>query len=341
MQKTLFLLLFCCLSANIAQAQTYEYDFTAILPLDEIQYGKEENRDTLMEMHTIRYAADDLYFHNQFTFFLAFRECASNTYHRYANKLQWYDDVALSRKIEDYEFPKGMDTIVTQNPTTKEEQIKVVCNSENFFTIKGYALRHKLVYDAAKNTAKTEIIAIAPIEPIQHDTTEKPYIRHKWAALPENHRLHDYNIKNPALHWVKFATLSIKNQAFTASNTSSESLQNHIYNKVKNRELTAFVSYNATLNDTLQNEDLYRIFHSQLDTIVTYAPNSYEESLKVVNVAFIPENISRLRFKMLYFFDEKNFKIGCKILAIGLEENKIYPQTNLQYLSIPFYIKPE
>jgi hypothetical protein len=329
MQKIIFML---CLAANFAAAQTTEHEFTAILPLDKmtVQHNSKSTApDTLLNMHTVSFAAMNMLQYAETPVFDLLDKC---------KKLQWYSDKNCTQPLHKsiQEIGETVDTVVTYNPETYLEQIKIVRNEINSDAIVGYAARHIIEYDAATQKATATVSAIAPVRAWYNTKGGKEYQYLAWVKmpLPAQNFLAD-------VAFAKRATLSIKNEDFIATN-KAQTLANSIYTDTKKGAWQALSPTDISTNTPFTKAEFDNLGNTQLDTIVTFDPKTFAQKMQIVQTQGLkPENISRVRFKMLYFFDDKTLKLTCKIERIGIEHNALNLEGAFRYRATAFYIKPK
>jgi gliding motility associated protien GldN len=79
----------------------------------------------------------------------------------------------------------SVDTVVTYNPETYEEQIKVVANELNFEDIKRFRVKEVWFFDKESSTLQCRILGIAPIKEVKDDKGNFRYEQPMfWAYYP-------------------------------------------------------------------------------------------------------------------------------------------------------------
>jgi hypothetical protein len=324
--KNLLFLLFC-LSANAVRAQTYDYEFTAIVPLDKLEVERNDRtyQDSLIRMHTIKFVNEDLenVLYNDFFHAISNNLMAQNILGFYDEKTEYRISISShnSTPIQFIHY----DTIQLSMDTTLPSYEQITTERHRFQedNMIGYALQHKITYNAENHEFKVKIQSIAPVERIKGYKTgyyNRPLF---WTDLNNNNPISSFNIRDTNIVWAKRATISMPDSVMRTPSNQSD------FSKIllKDAKKNAFTTYSYLdwLNTPLLEDELHRIlFPTQNDSL-----------------AFQEKTIKRLRFKLLYYYDEKNIQLGCKIERIGIEQDMKSNKGKFEHRSAVFYIKPE
>jgi hypothetical protein len=308
------------------QAQTSNYEFTVIVPLDEFAVKNAAQNDTLKSLNTIFFAALDAQEYD-----------ATPLYNALKNRknLNWFADKNCTQPIK-VNF-KMCDTLLRAGKiegVTCSEQV----NGSDF--VVAYALRHFVKYNAATQKMNLEVVAIAPIV-TRYNTKGQKY-RHYLGWLSLNSEKN--GIPNPAAKdnfaFAKRTTLFIKNSDAKPLVESAVPLSQTLFEAAQQKKIKIYDSHSAT--EPLSAQAFADMQVARMDTVVTYNPETYEESMKIVkNEGVKAANICGLRYNLVYSFDEKNFTLTAKIEGLGIEEQNKDKDGKILYQTPAFYIKPE
>jgi hypothetical protein len=319
MKNLLFLLL--CLSANAVRAQTYDYEFTAIVPLDAmtVEYNAERAyQDSLIRMHTIKYinpnSTDSDYLELYYNIIGGIRNKEISGF--YDKNMQ--DPFILDSHIITPEKFMQYDTIQTN--TSKENPFLIKPHKFQDTAIIGYALRHKISYNPQNYGITAKIVSIAFVERIKGYKTG--YYNNFFCYTPLNNDqpIDAFNIRDTNIVWAKRATISMPDSVMRTPSNPSDFSKILLKDAKKNAFTTYF--YLDWMNTPLLEDELHRIlFPTQNDSL-----------------AFQENTVKRLRFKMIYYYNKEKIQLGCKIERIGIEQDK---KGDFKYRQVRFYIKPE
>jgi Gliding motility associated protein GldN len=344
--KDLFFFIIFCLSANIVSAQTYDYEFTAIVPLDAMDIPYEKTNDTLIGLHTVRYTASDTIAYQANPLYEALIRLKN---------LKWFEDKNFEKPIKQSIFKAKIDSIDRSDTNTCIVSTAFIVTDFNPEDIIDYALLHKIKYDSINHKVTCNIAGIAPVTKFKIGNREG--IESMWLKLPLEYKKDE---TAPDFAFAKLVTLSIKNETMCALNTDKP-LANRIYDDTQSGKWQPYQTdngygkwqpykashYNPTSSDLnlktpYPPKDFEWVGKGGVDTVVNYDPITYAEIITVVKTAPAKaSDFSRSRFKMLYTFDEKTFQLACKVERIGVEQNINDMGGKFQRCIPIFYIKPE
>lgn len=80
---------------------------------------------------------------------------------------------------------------------------------------------------------------------------------------------------------------------------------------------------------------------AQVDTIITFDPETYEETIEVVQWDFNPEDVGNYRLKQTLFFDPRQGKLQCRPEAVAPTIAITDEYGQLKYFQPLFYWKRE
>ena len=320
--KSIIFFCFACLAANIAHAQTLEYEFAAILPLDKMSVERDysrKNPDSLMQMHTIKFVDETMYNNDGAMPF--YTKIMQEEEKRNISFCFDKDCINYPNHSEPAWNYKSLDTIAVKD-SFSGERLKVLSNAIFEDNIRGYLLLHKIKYDTITKKMSIKIEQMATVERVYGYTRTYDKMLF-WTRLNNEKPIKPFNIKDTNIVWAKRATLSIADSSMIENKKQppfSKILIENAKNKVYKLYSSIDQGWQVPLDDDEDSSD--RLLFSTTDTIITYDPVTYQEHIKVVHSEYLKqENIKCLRFKLLYYFDEKSFQIGCTIERIGIEED--------------------
>jgi hypothetical protein len=298
LQTCCIFLLLCCLSAN-TNAQTYE--FTTILPLDKLLEEKEN--DTLAAFFPLVDKNENTTYYNDRMFTYSFFDKKRD------RKEVWYYDKKLQKPLEDdfsyqYDFP---DTVITYDPATYEEQIKIVTFCEWTYFIKTYGVRHTLTYDAAKQQINCEISALAPILKRHSDSYKIDYNVAAWTALADTQRYENPSLSDTALTWAKMAKIYFKTNEFERKNTDTNFV-NLLYNDIKQGKWRVYNYDLDTQEQLLSKMALDSILYTPPETAYTLdAITRQYSNVATGKKGFDISDCTHLRLNIIYFLMQNVF----------------------------------
>jgi Gliding motility associated protein GldN len=319
-------LLLLCLSANI-YAQTYE--FTTVLPLDKLLI--EEGNDTLAAFFPLVYK--NRYDKGYDEYHFSSNDVLSEKIHHG----QWFFDKKLTDAIKKpyYEYVDYPDTMITYDPETYEEKVSIVTFCEWFLGREPTILRHIITYNPATQSIKCQIPAFAPQLKRSRDDYKTTYYLTVWTALADTQRYENASLSDTALTWAKMAKIYLKTNEFERNNTDTDFVT-ALYNDIKQGKWQV---YNANLRGEeplLSKIALDSILYKHPETINTLDTISHQyKEMLTGKKGFDIADCTYLRLHIIYFFDAKRFRLGCRIERIA------FMRSNKGYKEAVFWIKPK
>jgi Gliding motility associated protein GldN len=324
MKKLLFLLLLC---AKTALAQTISYEAVVRLPLDAltVEYSIESERENypLRSLFTYQLDAPSDSETLKNVFFDTWYNLAK------AQKLDCYSDSTLSKKMQEKWI--NYDTVTVCNPSHYEEpMLHIVANEYSTNYIKEYAVLHRFTYNTKTHKTTCELPAFAPILTVIDDRGNFRYKRQMaWIKNDGKTR------KKLKPVWSKRANLTLPDLNVPEPDTAQTVWRDCLLAQAKKSELQLLPTLDGGWHLPAEKMDFIGV-----DTIVTYNPETYEEQIRLDTNRIAIEQITQMRFKMCYFFEQKPFRLSCKIERIGLLHDRKDDKGNYRFTQPIFFIKP-
>ena len=255
---------------------------------------------------------------------------------RHRKNLNWFADKNCTRPTK-VDF-RHCDTLLKDGKFFNATCSEGLSNGD----IVAYALRHLVKYNPVTQKMSAEVVALAPIFTRYNTKGQKYQHCLGWLKLP----LSDKNTTENSAESIDFAfakrtTLYIKNSDIQANSKAvTEPLSQTLFAAAQQQKQKTYQSY--VPYPPISEKAFAEMQIKRLDTVVTYNPESYEESIKVIESEGIKSaDICGLMYHLLYSFDEKTFKFTTKIENIGIEEEHKDKNGKFMYRNTAFCIKPE
>ncbi len=323
MRNFLFLL---CLSANIAAAQTYEYEFTAIVPLDAMDVEYNANRiyqDSFIKLHTFYYSKPYTDYNDDLGLCLDIKNAL--IMHEIPG---FYDEKMEHPFILDPHIlpPKefvAYDTLPAGANSSAQQQFQLQKHLFSMESIVGYALQHKIIYNAQNQSIAAKISSIAFVERVKGYKTGYYHKFYCWTPLNNEEPINALNIRDTNLVWAKLVTISMPDSALITP-TNANTFSGILLKDVKQNKLTTYNTLDW-IHTPLSEEEINDILlPTQKDSL------SFQENAP-----------KRLRFKLIYYYNKENMQLGCKVERIGIEQDVKTSKGDFERRQALFYIKPE
>lgn len=244
-----------------------------------------------------------------------FLEAAEN------NNGDFYKDADLKKRLTKEEIQTSLlliDTIITYDPITWKEEIKVIQNELDQYNVKFSRVKFYIYYDKKINTWKLTVKSIAPVISRYDNNGEFLYYKTLfWLPVYSYDDQQDYARKNitkaqrTTIHISPDSATAAKRKEYAprvvklASASLDDCLQYMLDDLEKNPEKHTILN---TIADKLSNEEIKEIGIS-VDTAITYDPVTFETKFEVVIIKPDVKDINQLRFTVDWYWDDKTKKL--------------------------------
>jgi Gliding motility associated protein GldN len=229
-----------------------------------------------------------------------------------------YKDAELTQQISGADLfllSASIDTVITFDPKTFKETIEIYRNELAPPTIKSLRTKQVIFYNQKSGNFETKLIAVAPLQDIDSQKEPVPLFWIKMnASFPNNFEIHSPNITWGALIDTKGFPLDF-NVLEVVKNENNfdfkKQLQQHAFNLEKPIESAEGYGCGKFLNKK-QVGNLY----NSIDTIITFDPITFQETVEIAKYEIGPNDISHYRLVQEWYFDEKSKKLMNRLKAI-------------------------
>lgn len=234
-----------------------------------------------------------------------------------------YADADLSRPLSKAEISSlltTIDTIITFDSETYEELIQVVRNDLNPADIQSVRVKQALYYNQGKGVFDTRVLALAPLVTIT-DPTGKPIGKKQVAWIPMDGKMPiNFSQKDPDIVWIgqtigNSSWLDLKTLN-VVKNSLKQTLVETIHSEALsgNHKVENHAGYGC--GNFLMQEELKRTFGSYVDTVITFDPATFEETMQVTRYDLAPSDIDKIRLVQEWYFDNRRKQLFNRVLAV-------------------------
>jgi len=239
----------------------------------------------------------------------------------YDGQYQYFKDNDLKKEIshkEIIDFTNAIDgardTLITYDPETYESRIKVVTNAINLEDVKGFRCKQVIYYHKKENNFQTRLVAIAPLL-MRYDTKEIDEIF--WIKMdshfPTNFNINDQNITWGNLSYNRTTPLEI-DQVEVIKRKKKFDFQKKIYQQAL--KLEKKIEFESFGSNELATKEILERMHSSVDTIITYDPETYNETMRVVKNEMKLDEVKTFRFIQEWYYDKSKKQLINRLRAI-------------------------
>ncbi len=249
-----------------------------------------------------------------------------------------FTDPGLTQSISHSEIlnmVSYIDTVTTFDPATFEEQITIVRGSVNPDDIKSFRLNQVIFYNKKTKNFETRLISVAPIL----DTpNSKPLFWIKMnEAISKNFDIHSSDISWGALAYSKANPVEF-NFMEVRKNENNFDLEKRIYEQAINNEKQIESTEGYGCGTLLLPKEVSNLYTS-IDTVITFNPDTYEETIQIIKNDMKPEEVSQLRLVQEWYYNTESKKLINRLKAIAPMVNVTDENGVFKYRKPMYYIR--
>jgi len=228
----------------------------------------------------------------------------------------------------------ALDTVVTFDPETYEEKVRIVRGDFDWDLLTGFRVRQVFYYNKTDKIFGSRVLAIAPL------------------ALPKDWAETMTNESEPLL-WLKIElpknvekiTPKDVSYAFeTKMLNNAPGLQDFVLKKGRIDFLSLIVNEVSNPSHPVFDSDFKPIEPSKLqnyvlttDTVVTYNAETFEEHIEIVERNAI-RDVAAISFVQHWFYDDRKNLLFNRVVAIAPERMRNDGEGNIRFSKTLFYI---
>lgn len=321
-------MLFCFAVSAVAQTEMTTFNYT----LENDNLIPKQKRSTLLKLKNL-----DRFEDYNLLLGLTLQKAI------YDGNLIIYEDSECKNPISKNDVGKYMaksviDTVITYDPNNFEEEMKIIRTYQELFPTKRmtYGLEQNWNYNKKSNQIDMTIDKIHVNNLIVEEVEKKKSNVHirmfsfKNGSKPTIKNREELDKAN--INWAKQIdyTITFENKNLREALLSKNHLNNH---KIVTGYDRQKVFPEAELRSILNSENV-------TDTIITFDPVSFEESIMIVNTQykFDAENITDFRVAQEFYFDVETNTIKSRILAVAPMRKEFDANGNFKYNVLLFWI---
>jgi len=214
----------------------------------------------------------------------------------------------------------SLDTITTIDPETFEETFAIV-RTDPMFNIGSFKIKQWWYYNKKNGSFNSTVKSIGPMSDVYD---KEGYVVNSkflfWIDVEQPHN-QEFNFNQPNIIWAKetINTLSFENvkkiKGSTRKTFKNLTFQNPKKGKSQVLENESWYSY---CSPTIPTDELNQMLSASKDTIITYDPETYEETIEIAKKSKTKyKDFKNYRVHQHWYFDKAQNKLASKLIAIA------------------------
>lgn len=247
-----------------------------------------------------------------------------------------FADAALSRPLQEEALRAYLapaDTITVFDPETYEEKV-VIVYAERLGSSPVFAVRQLWSFNGRTNSLEIQALAIAPTWNAggPHEPDYRPLA---WFKLPPADKKL-FRMDSGQLPYASFVKLNVPEKSMRVLKGDGTPLKAILFGRMQGGRMKGYDGEGRQIPPA----QAPAIF-SSADTIITFDPETYEETIDVVRRDFSPEDVGAYRLKQAWFFSPARGRLQCRAEAVAPNIAVTDEYGQLKYLQPLFYWKRE
>ncbi|MBL7782523.1 MAG: hypothetical protein JNM22_14955 [Saprospiraceae bacterium] len=233
----------------------------------------------------------------------------------------------------------GKDTIVTFDPETYEEKKAIVwVEPMPLYEFKAWRLRQVLAYHRKDARWSTTVEAIAPLFTVKNSNGDSIGLRPLFWFRPDNKR---QNLHSNHVVWAKQVVnrgprtqLILDDLKLVKVTDGFQRPMEHQIRTLGNNFKIPFYGHD---NEPLLTDKQRQEMISRTDTVVTFDPETYEETIQVVHNELNASQVRKLRLIQNWYWDERKHQLSICLNVAGALIDVLGNDGNYRYTMPLFY----
>ena len=239
-------------------------------------------------------------------------------------KFKAYDDPELSIWVAHTTLLSrisSIDTVITFDPKNYEERVQVIRNDINPDDIAGFRTHQAIYFDKKSGTYQTRLLALAPLVTLT-DATGKIVSTSPIAWLAMDGKLpNGFSAQIPDVPWsvllqerdkpLEISKLKVKKDEW------KKSFAEQFFQNVKTTKLPVESAREGYGCGKLLSKKDIEAEYTSIDTIITFDPSNYEETMQVIKNDFQPADLKRVLLTQEWYFDDRRKLLCNRLKAIS------------------------
>ncbi len=229
-----------------------------------------------------------------------------------------YKDDKLTQRIPNSDLKYStvvIDTIITFYPETFEETIEINRKELGLSSIKSLRTKQIIYYNQKNGNFETKLIAVAPLMKMSPTEVPLPLFWIKMdTQFPSNFDTHDPNITWGALIDTRGKPLDL-NLVKVIKNENNFDFRIFLQQQALNLEKPVESGESYGCNKFLNKEEVGYLYNA-IDTIITFYPSTYEETVEIAKHELDPKDLSHYRLVQEWYYDSKKRKLMNRLKAV-------------------------
>jgi hypothetical protein len=228
-----------------------------------------------------------------------------------AGKFKAYKELELLEQID----PKlllarihTIDTVITFDPATYKETMQVIRNDMSGNDIKSFKTSQAIYYDKKSNSFQTRLLAIAPmVDRTDNNGNVTGNVPLAWLAM-DGKLQNGFSAQSPDVAWA--VLLLDQNNVLEPSklkvikDEGKKTFSALLFQEAKSTKHVVESTENYGCGEKLSPKDIDRMI-SSIDTIITFDPATYTETVQVVKNDFNPADLKKVILAQEWYYDTR------------------------------------
>lgn len=262
-----------------------------------------------------------------------------------SKNLNVFSDANLKNKLSYADYQEVVqeeryDTIITFDPETFTEVVQLVLHDLDFNAVEVFRVKQIIHYNSKTKQLGITPLAIAPIQ-ITYNNKSEPINKAPLFWMPINEAMSMMDLDDKNVNWAKRLIRSISNEDLTI--LKGKGMIGDVFQDIIQgaRQKSNEAKFYHTFGDfqPLTAEEVESV-GSGIDTIITFDPVTFKETVSVVTNEFTAKSIQKVRLIQNWVWNKETQQMHIRLIAFAPIVKRYDNAGNFLNSGPLFYKKP-
>lgn len=236
---------------------------------------------------------------------------------------------------------RSVDTIITFDPETKEEEMNVVVNDLNPDAVKAFRMKQLIYYSKKDICFKTITLAVAPLYLLRSEPGEEKKELEELFWMKPTALMTVPDLNNSAITWAKrtYRNFDLSTVKVLKQEYAIDAIIDSMMVAIRKNAETIKLGYTITGDGTeyLEKEEV-KYLGAMIDTIVTFDSTAMQQVVKIEETRLDAKTIEGLRLLQDWVWNEETQSLSIRYVGFALLISR-YNDKNEFLNSGPMFIR--
>lgn len=259
-------------------------------------------------------------------------------------KFKAYKDVELLEQYDQkllYARIFTIDTVITFDPATYKESVQIVRNDMSGDDIKSFKTSQAIYYDKKSGSFQTRLLAIAPmVDKTDNNGNVTGSVPLAWLTM-DGKLQNGFSAQSPDVAWsvllLDQTNVLEPSKLKVKKDEVKKTFSALLFQEAMSMKHPVESTEKYGCGEKLSAKDLEHMI-SSIDTIITFDPATYTETVQVIKNDFNPADLKKVILAQEWYYDSRQNRVANRLKSLVPLMDKHDVDGNLLYWKKMFYL---